>query len=680
LDRGIVIEKTADSKPLKIIGTHTDITKIKEAETLFEEQRSFYESILNNIPTDIAVFSANHHYLFINPVAIKDPVLRKWMIGKKDEDYCAYRNKPIQIAEERRKLFYEVVASKELRFWEEELVQPNGNVEYHLRHMFPVLNEKKEVILVIGYGINITERIKAEKDLKIAKETTEKASKAKEIFLANMSHEIRTPMNGILGIGALLYKTKQNSKQSEYTKLILESANNLLHIVNDVLDFAKIESGKFDLEHIPFDLADKILAALQTFVFKAEEKGLLLEFDNQLKKERIVIGDPFRLGQVLNNLINNAIKFTSKGSIVIIASENEIIKGKTFFEFRVKDSGIGIEEDQLALIFQEFIQASSDTSRKFGGTGLGLSISKNLVEMQGGSIKVESKLGKGTTFIVNIPYEVGNSEMLEQKNSSDYEFGGLEQKKILVAEDVMINQIIVKQMLEDQGHLITLVGNGEEAVDSIIQNDYDLVFMDIHMPKLDGYEATKRIRELPNSVKRNIPIVALTANAFKNDTDLFEEAGFNGFVTKPFTEQNLFDSIYKYLNLTVQIKDEHKKTNSTLVNNPDKLYDLTSLQGIDPNDTGFIKEIISLFLNNSTTDLEDLKQAVAEENMYEVFQLAHKMKSSIYSMGIVSLYKPLESMEAFAKTKDQTEKIPSVFLKLEKTLLQVFEQLRKDFY
>lgn len=803
LDRGVVTAAHANGLPISIIGTHTDITNLKEADAAFEAQRIFYESILNNIPSDIAVFDPQHHYLFINPIAIKDAELRKWMIGKKDEDYFTLKNKPQIIADERRSLFNKVLQTKQLTSWEELLVLPDGKKEYHLRHMYPVMNEKNEVRLVIGYGLNITrrkeieeqlqinekryrdifnysqalicthditgsimtvnpaicdalgyskheligkniaafvpdenqerfnstylsavinegkaegvfivinknneklyllyqnykveepgltpyiigfsqditKRVQAEQELIHAKELTEKASKVKEIFMANISHEIRTPMNGILGIGGLLYKTKLNPKQTEYTKLILESANNLLHIVNDVLDFTKIESGKIELEHIAFDLQEKINSTLKTFIFKIEEKGLKIRFNNQLKPNTIIIGDPFRLGQVLNNLISNAIKFTEKGSIIISAEQITEDDLKPVFQFKVIDSGIGITNDQLPLIFQEFVQASSDTSRKFGGTGLGLSISKNLIEMQGGTIHVESIPGGGTTFIVTLAYEKGNASLLENTNCENEPIRQTEQKKILVAEDVVINQIIVKQTLEEWGHEVVIVPNGLEAVDQLKLQDFDLILMDIHMPEMDGYEATQMIRKLTNTGKAAIPIVALTANAFKNETDRFAEAGFNDYITKPFTEQKLFDCIQKLLNLhkplpIIHPKKEPNKSFSA------KSYDLTALESMDIVDEGFIAEIAVLFIKNTRLDLVALQKAVIELNLNEIYQYSHRMKSSIYSLGIKAAYEPIESMEFYAKTNEHIDKISSLFEKLQHILLLVFDELSADF-
>jgi PAS domain S-box-containing protein len=784
LDRGVVTDKDADGFPLKIFGTHTDITKLKETEEEFNKQRNFYESILNSIPTDIAVFDASHKYLFVNPIGIKDDELRKWIIGKTDEEYCEYKNKNLDIALERRTIFNKVIESKKQLSWEETLIRPNGKAEYHLRNLFPVLNKENEVKLVIGFGLNITDRkqiedklllnekryrdlfnysqalicthdlegkllsvnpaicsiigytseeligrnikefvpqdkisqfdeqylqnvlttgkaegvfiiickngehiyllyqnymveetsrtpyiigfsqditnrIKAERELIKAKEETERASRVKEVFLANISHEIRTPMNGILGIGGLLYKTNLNPKQEEYTKLILESADNLLHIVNDVLDFTKIESGKIELESIPFLLEEKISNTLKTFIFKIEEKGLELVFDNQVPTDTVLVGDPFRLGQVLNNLISNALKFTESGKITVHAAQIQEVNQLPIFEFIVSDTGIGISPENLANIFEEFVQASSETSRKYGGTGLGLTITKNLIEMQGGTIKAESTLNKGTKFIVRLPYQIGENSMLTN-SKEEVAFTQIDKKRILVAEDVTINQIIVKQILEEWGHEVVLVSNGQEAFDAHKKKDFDLILMDIHMPEVDGYEATQMIRHMGDTIKAAVPIVALTANAFKQETDRFAEAGFNDYITKPFTEAGLYDCIKKQLQLNSPVDFSKKLKQKIAEENSEKLYDLSALQGIEQDDTAFLKEIVMVFIKNTTIDIRNLLKAIESNNSNEIFQLAHRMKSSIYSLGIKQAYKTVESIEFYAKTGEQLDKIPEL--------------------
>jgi len=557
------------------------------------------------------------------------------------------------------------------------IICKNGEHIYLLYQNYMV-EETSRTPYIIGFSQDITNRIKAERELIKAKEETERASRVKEVFLANISHEIRTPMNGILGIGGLLYKTNLNPKQEEYTKLILESADNLLHIVNDVLDFTKIESGKIELESIPFLLEEKISNTLKTFIFKIEEKGLELVFDNQVPTDTVLVGDPFRLGQVLNNLISNALKFTESGKITVHAAQIQEVNQLPIFEFIVSDTGIGISPENLANIFEEFVQASSETSRKYGGTGLGLTITKNLIEMQGGTIKAESTLNKGTKFIVRLPYQIGENSMLTN-SKEEVAFTQIDKKRILVAEDVTINQIIVKQILEEWGHEVVLVSNGQEAFDAHKKKDFDLILMDIHMPEVDGYEATQMIRHMGDTIKAAVPIVALTANAFKQETDRFAEAGFNDYITKPFTEAGLYDCIKKQLQLNSPVDFSKKLKQKIAEENSEKLYDLSALQGIEQDDTAFLKEIVMVFIKNTTIDISNLLKAIESNNSNEIFQLAHRMKSSIYSLGIKQAYKTVESIEFYAKTGEQLDKIPSLGIQLNETIQLVFTQLKSDF-
>jgi CheY-like chemotaxis protein/HPt (histidine-containing phosphotransfer) domain-containing protein/anti-sigma regulatory factor (Ser/Thr protein kinase) len=389
------------------------------------------------------------------------------------------------------------------------------------------------------------------------------------------------------------------------------------------------------------------------------------------------MGDPFRLGQVLNNLLSNAIKFTEKGSIFITSSRLSQNGTDGVYQFTIKDSGIGIAQSQLSVIFQEFVQASSDTSRKFGGTGLGLSITKSLVEMQGGEISVESVVGEGTSFFVTIPYAEGTLEP-STTNKDDIKYTSLAKKNILVAEDVVINQIIIKQVLEDWGHHVVIANNGKEAIGELLKRDFDIIFMDIHMPEVDGYEATQTIRELKDASKAAIPIVALTANAFKNETDRFAEAGFNDYITKPFSEQKLFECLQHILDLNQSSAMLVKKREPKSVSDK-KLYDLSALQGIDQNDKDFIREISIVLIKTIKTDIDLLKTAINETNLDEVFQIAHRLKSAIYSFGVKSTYKQIESIEFYAKTKEHTAKIPMLFDELSKNLLLLVEQLTDDF-
>ncbi len=816
LDRGMLISKTDDGRSLRIIGTHTDITEKKLSENKLENQRHFYEQVLNQIPSDIVVFDKDHRYLFINPIAIKDPELRKWMIGKKDEDYCTFRNKPIHIVEGRRGIFNKVLASKKLYAWEETLQNSEDETEYHLRNMFPVLDSNGEVEMIIGYGVNIserkkieekirinekryrdlfnysqalicthdkngiilsvnpsicealgysrdemvgnsllqfvpikfedyqqtdyydllwaegkrsgvipaihkngkkifllfqnylveetgaepyvigfaqdiTDRIYAEKELQIAKLKTEEVSRAKEIFLANMSHEIRTPMNGILGVANLLSKTIMNSQQNSYLKLIKESANNLLLIVNDVLDIEKIGSGKIEFEQTPFLLSDKLQKALHAFQYKAEEKGLQLNLDSRLNKQLVLIGDSYRLHQILNNLLNNALKFTSKGRVVLHVYQMASNADIQLIGFTVEDTGIGIEANKLETVFVPFVQASSDTTRMFGGTGLGLSICKNLVEMQGGSISVESVLNQGTKFHFQIPYKLGSIDMVELEEKLPEDYRQLGNKKILIVEDVELNYFIASQILESWGMEVAIAINGVEAVEMVKNSYFDLVLMDIHMPEMDGIEATQKIRNLEGEKFDKIPIIALTANSLKGDNHRFFEVGMNDYITKPFTEEKLYTVISKFLQPTNKpifqkmpdIIFDNSIEIMTFTNSLDEvlLYDLSMVEEIGKGNPSFLPKMVFLFLEQMSEDLININKATVEKDWLTISRLAHRMKPSIEGMGIFSLRETIKSLENDAKHIESIVESNIISLVLEVTIVleKVFAQLRNAF-
>ncbi len=388
-------------------------------------------------------------------------------------------------------------------------------------------------------------------EAEMEKEHAIQSEKFKQQFLANMSHEIRTPMNAILGMARLTLNTPLDGTQEKYLKGIFQSGENLLVIINDILDFSKIEAGKLEFEAIDFSMATSLQTAYDTLRFKAEEKGLDLKIDIDPRIAPFIVGDPVRLNQVILNLAGNSVKFTEKGGVTLRASLIPQSDAKVQrIKIEVIDTGIGIHEDKLGKVFESFSQASSDTNRKFGGTGLGLTISKELVERQKGTIGVASQLGVGTTFWFEIPYPVGDGTGVGQKEKKENVV--LENLRILLVEDNAFNQMVATDTLEEliKGVTIDLAENGQEALDKVrgtpvqdgMKHPYHIVLMDIQMPVMDGFEATRTIRKLPEPLNK-IPIIALTANAIKEEVEKCHECGMDGFVTKPFDPQVLLAKI-----------------------------------------------------------------------------------------------------------------------------------------
>ncbi len=777
----------------------TDVTRNKTIEATFESQRLFYEQILNNIPADVIVCTAEYRYLYLNPTAVSDTELEKWAIGRSNEEFCKQSNKPAGVAENRRAFFNNVVSSKTENEWEETLDIPGKGVKYFLRKMYPVLDNMGQVAMVIGYGVDITERKKIEEQIKLsekryrdifsysqawicthdmqgqiltinssarqmleydehemlgktiasfipervrgqfsntymsgitsdgkaegimsvqsksgkklfllyqnflvkepgiqpyvigfaqniteriymeealkrseekyrgiienmnlgmielgveesivyanqrfctmsgfslneligkkatdlflrgatgkrvsehisrrayeltnsyelavktksgedrwwlisaapiynedgtqkgtigihlditqqkrmeqqlreAKQFTDKAAKSKDIFLTNMSHEIRTPLNAIMGLGKLLSKSMLDVQQKNYLAGIESASENLLGIVNDLLDFSKIEAGKISIESISFNLDSVASGAINILTHKAEEKGRALTYEIEPKVAPVLMGDPYRINQVFMNLLSNAIKFTEKGSISLKASVVAETAEAQSIVVVISDTGVGIKEEYIAQLFDKFTQEDETVVRKFGGTGLGMSITKQLMELMGGTISVKSQKNIGTSISLTFDFKIGTSRVFEKKRTIKNDTSNISGKKVLLVEDNNLNRLLATTILAEYDAIVVEAVNGQEAVDFMRKEHFDIILMDIQMPVMDGIQATQIIRK---EINTTIPIIALTANVIKGKIDSFMDAGMDDFIYKPYDEIKLVNPIAKWLNKKV---------------------------------------------------------------------------------------------------------------------------------
>ncbi len=404
-------------------------------------------------------------------------------------------------------------------------------------------NQKSGILIVAK---DITERKKAEEELRKAKEFAEAANVSKSRFLANMSHEIRTPLNGVLGLTEIMLGENLNKMHRKYLEIIRTSGKNLTKLINDVLDFSKLESGRITFENIVFNFADVMTANLHPYKFLAEQKGLSLSYHIDETIPKLVIGDTNRINQILSNLVSNAIKFTEQGAIEITLSLIESKEDKVTIQGVVKDSGIGVPKEKANAVFQSFTQADDSVTRKFGGTGLGLSIVKNLLLQMGGDITVLSptdvvnNLGSAFSFTLHLkqpfqPADNPDTEKLCFKNLL----------RILIVDDNKVNLMVAKKMLRKFGADVTIVENGFDAINLVKEksNDYDIILMDIQMPEIDGYNTSIEIRKL-NYLK---PIVAVTANAYSDHQQRSKDSGMNGHLQKPFNEKQLFEMVTEFV-------------------------------------------------------------------------------------------------------------------------------------
>ena len=385
-----------------------------------------------------------------------------------------------------------------------------------------------------------------------ALQKSNEASKAKSEFLANMSHEIRTPLNVIIGMAQLSLRDGDLSKmQLTYLEKIHLAARSLLGIINDILDISKVEAGMLSMEHIPFNLEESIANFIAVHQENAQEKNIDLSLDYKADAPTFLVGDPLRIGQVLNNLLSNSIKFTHEGSVSVrcwgeISEEDE---NTAIMHISVVDTGIGMSQKVIDMLFQPFTQADTSISRRFGGTGLGLAISKRIIELMGGNIWVESKEGQGSAFSFFIKMPIAKEKLGHQGASSiatAFENLDLITRRILIAEDNPLNQFVLQEMLKPTGVHITIANNGQEAVDAVQAESFDLVFMDMQMPIMGGLEATSKIRELPKA--KTLPIIAVTANAMEDDKDKGLAAGMNAYLTKPLDAAKLLHILNTWLN------------------------------------------------------------------------------------------------------------------------------------
>ena len=524
-----------------------------------------------------------------------------------------------------------------------------------------------------AYVRDITERKETEKDLIDAKDMAEQSARAKEQFLANMSHEIRTPLNAVIGLSHLLHDTILTEKQNLYLSGIKYSADNLLALINDILDFTKIDAGMIELEQIPFELNPLIQSLVSSHLFSAQKKGVALNTTIDPEIPKSLIGDPYRLSQILGNLLSNAVKYTHQGDVCLSVELDYANKNDVVIVFSVKDTGIGIPAEKVDLIMDAFVQASSDVTRIYGGTGLGLSIVKELTELQAGTIEIESKEGVGSTFKVTIPFSKSTNSFTGPPVKKQPNTQNLEGLHILLVEDNEMNQLVASDMLTNWGAKVHVANNGKLAIEALEEHPFDLVLMDIQMPIMDGYATTRFIREELGIDKATLPIIALTASAIIEQKAKAIALGMNDFIPKPFEPKILLNKIGQYSQLDLdQMPDVHDTSSAA---NSEGDINLDFLKKQTNHDNQLLNKIINLFLEKSDLYKVELEKATSENKIDQILFIAHKLKSSAGMLGAVKLEAELRNIEIDINEGSELDRIPDRVQKILALLKQAVNQL-----
>lgn len=647
-------------------GIGVDITQRKQAELTIEREYQQLREIIKNAPVAMAMVDTQMCYLAYSNQWLTDFGLE----GQTLEGRCHYDVFP-DLKPEWKQAYQRGLQGEFLSSSEDKWERANGSVRYSRWAIHPWYTLENKV----GGIILVDDRIDA---LVEAREAALEAAQVKSRFLANMSHEIRTPMNGVLGMAGLLLQTELNAQQLEYVQTIRTSAKHLLSVINDILDFSKLEAGEMPLEQIKFDVYQCLEQVKDLFTLQAKEKGLELSVQLDEQLPRFLQGDPGRLRQILINLVGNALKFTPTGYVKIKATLQSQTETTAQVYFAVIDTGIGIPPEGMRKLFQSFSQVDASTSREYGGTGLGLAICQQLIALMKGEIGAESGVDQGSTFWFKVEFE---KQDVSEQSEAEFEQAEAtvtqdwvvnhhpllrpETVKILVAEDNLINQAVILNQLQMLGYEPDCVANGIEALELLIQQEYDLVLMDCQMPMMDGYTATRKLRHREGN-QRHTVVIALTANAMQEDREKCLACGMDDYLSKPLEQDDLARVIQHWI--------WDKREGETSNEQPQAIYptqypshfpqqeiasdeaappiDLERLKRVSRGKVEIQQRLLQIFMEITPKDLTALESAISDRNVAQVAYYAHRLKGSAANIGADKMSQIARELEEIARQQN----------------------------
>lgn len=624
-----------------------DITERKHNEDALRRREEKYRGIIENMNLGLVEADLERRVSFVNQAfsditgydraSFHEPHTTDRLLAPEDVNLAWQRD------QRRRR--------GESETYELSITDSAGQLKWLLVSAAPLYDEDRQVYGSIAIVLDITHQKELELNLRAAKELAEDSARAKELFLANMSHEIRTPMNAILGMGQLLAKTPLDAVQQTYLRAIETSGENLLVILNDILDLSKIGASQLHIERIGFSLPDLLLQVEKSLHFKAEEKGLTFRVELDERLPPVLLGDPYRITQVLLNLAGNSIKFTEKGSVTITCTHVSTDEAQVVLHWAVTDTGIGIDAEYLADIFKEFSQEDSSVTRRFGGTGLGLSISRQLVQLMGGEISIDSQKHRGTRSHFQLQLPIGSAEDLPRKTLITASIRErLRGQRVLLVEDNHFNRQIAKGFLQNAGLVVQEAENGAESVELARRDTYDVVLMDVQMPVMNGLEATIHLRQ---HLQLRTPIIALTANAVKGEREKCLQAGMNDYLAKPFQEEELLKMLCVWT-LGEHPTETADTTAATTILGPAALYNLDIVRQIGQNEVSFTMLMLESFIESCNEAIAELHTAIAEQDTLQIRAAAHKLKPSLDHLQVYRLLPLIVELDNWRAQFDAT--------------------------